>query len=312
MKKTPIAPTIITGFIALLLGFGGYFASSMYAKNGRKAFVASAVSQLQKTPQASRSIAPAAKKTAAPTEPPAAFHHARIEKPTNGSASVAKVVPSRTKALPGMVWIPGGRFKMGSPEGVGEANEHPQHTVRVNGFYMDTTEVTQTEYSQVMGANPSHYKGCPSCPVDSVSWNEANEYCKRVGKRLPTEAQWEYAARAGTTSNYFWGDEIDGAYAWHFGNSDKKTHPVAQKKPNAFGLYDMVGNVWEWCADWYAEDYYRKAVSNNPTGPDSGRFRANRGGGYGYNREGYILRCAYRNAYMPEYRNVNVGFRCVR
>jgi formylglycine-generating enzyme required for sulfatase activity len=269
VKKTPIVPTIITGFIALLLGFGGYLGSMMYTKNVRKTVVASATSKLQEAPA----------------------------KPRKGR---------------GMVCIPGGKFVMGSIEGAGEPDEHPQHTVTVKGFYMDETEVTQAEYALVMGTNPSYFKGCPDCPVDSVSWDKADEYCKRVGKRLPTEAQWEYAARAGTTTNYYWGNEMNDAYAWHYGNSEDKTHPVAQKKPNAFGLYDMVGNVWEWCADWYAEDYYSATVSNNPTGPDSGQKRITRGGGFGHNRGGYILRCAYRNAYAPPYRNVNVGFRCVR
>ena len=269
MKKPPVVPAIITGFIALFLGFGGYFTGMMYVKDGRKAVVAPATSKLREAPA----------------------------QPHEGG---------------GMAWITGGKFRMGSPEGEGDPDEHPLHWVIVNGFYMDTTEVTQAEYTRVMGANHSYFKGCPDCPVDSVSWDEANEYCKRVGKRLPTEAEWEYAARAGTTTKYYWGNEMSDAYAWHYGNSDDKTHPVAQKKPNGFGVYDMVGNVWEWCADWYAEDYYSATVSDNPTGPSSGQKRITRGGGFGHNREGYILRCAYRNAYVPEYRNVNVGFRCVR
>jgi formylglycine-generating enzyme required for sulfatase activity len=214
--------------------------------------------------------------------------------------------------LSGMVRIPGGTFLMGSPEGVGDSNEHPQHRVTITGFYMDSTEVTQKQFSQVMGFNPSHFKGCSNCPVDSVSWNDACEYCKRIGKQLPTEAQWEYAARAGSTSNYFWGDTMNGAYAWHYGNSDNRTHSVAQKNPNAFGLYDMIGNVWEWCSDWCSEDYYSKSVSQNPPGPDSGKFNITRGGGFGYNRDGYILRSAYRNCYPFAYRNINIGFRCVQ
>jgi formylglycine-generating enzyme required for sulfatase activity len=232
--------------------------------------------------------------------------------PLGAPKSGNSTVHSKAKAVPGMVWIPGGKFLMGSPEGTGEPNEHPQHSVFVSGFYMDTTEVTQAAYIQVMGVNPSHFKNCPLCPVDSVSWDNADTYCKKVGKRLPTEAQWEYAARAATASDYFWGNRMNDAYAWHYGNSDIQTHPVAQKKPNAFGLYDMIGNVWEWCADWYGEDYYSKSASRNPRGPDSGTFHITRGGGFGYNREGYILRCTYRNVYPRAYSNVNIGFRCAR
>ena len=240
---------------------------------------------------------------------PAALHKKGTIKSIMATISES-AAPAET--VPGMVRVPGGSFMMGSPEGVGEGDEHPQHTVTVNGFYMDKTEVTQAEYARVMGKNPSYFIGCPSCPVDSVSWDNANEYCGKLGKRLPTEAEWEYAARAGTATKYYWGNDLNDAYTWHYDNSDDKTHPVARKKPNAFGLYDMVGNVWEWCADWYAEDYYSKTISNNPKGPDSGEKRITRGGGFGHNREGYILRCAYRNAYAPAYRNVNVGFRCAR
>ncbi len=268
-------------------GLGAYLGSILFVNSGRKAALYQARSQQQEAMPACQSV-PVAERVAIQAQAPAA------------------------RRLAGMVWIPGGRFMMGSPEGTGEANEHPQHQVSIKGFFMDTTEVTQAEFTRVMGVNHSYFKECPKCPVDSVSWIEANEYCKKVGKRLPTEAQWEYAARAGSVSKYYWGDTMNSAFAWHYGNSDDKTHPVAQKNPNAFGLYDMIGNVWEWCADWYAPDYYRKKVSNDPRGPDSGQAHSTRGGGFGYNREGYILRCAYRNAYVPQYRNVNVGFRCVR
>ena len=211
---------------------------------------------------------------------------------------------------PGMVWIPGGAFGMGSPDGEGAADEHPQHEVKVNGFYMDKFEVTRAEYERVMGQNPTHFKDCPNCPAENVAWISANEYCKKVGKRLPTEAEWEYAARAGTRTKYYWGNEMDSSYAWYDKNSNQRTHPVAQKRPNRFGLADMSGNVWEWCADWYESTYYQKNVLDNPKGPDTGQYRVMRGGSWGYGS--YSLRCACRNWGYPASRSYFVGFRCVR
>ena len=210
----------------------------------------------------------------------------------------------------GMVWIPGGSFGMGSPEGEGAADEHPQHTVIVKGFYLDKTEVTQTEYEHVMGQNPSYFKDCPNCPVENVSWEGANEYCKKVGKRLPTEAEWEYAAKGGTQTKYYWGNEFDSNYAWYDKNSTHKTHPIAQKMANPFGLADMSGNVWEWCADWYDATYYRKNIADNPHGPDTGESRVLRGGSWGYGS--YSLRCACRNWGNPSARTSYAGFRCAR
>ena len=211
---------------------------------------------------------------------------------------------------PDMVWIPGGVFGMGSPDGEGAADEHPQHGVKVNGFYMDKVEVTQADYKHVMGQNPAHFSDCPNCPVENVAWVGANEYCKKVGKRLPTEAEWEYAARAGTQTKYFWGNEIDSSYGWYDKNSDQKTHPVAQKRSNPFGLADMNGNVWELCADWYESTYYQKSIMDNPKGPDTGQYRVMRGGSWGYGS--YSMRSACRNWGNPDARSYHVGFRCVR
>jgi formylglycine-generating enzyme len=218
--------------------------------------------------------------------------------------------PSDASPPPGMVWIPGGAFGMGSPDGDGGSDEHPQHEVRVKGFYMDKMEVTQAEYEHVMAQNSAYFKGCPNCPVENVSWIGANEYCKKVGKRLPTEAEWEYAARAGTQTKYYWGNEMDSSGAWYDKNSNLKTHPVAQRRPNTFGLADMSGNVWEWCADWYEPTYYQKKVLDNPQGPDSGQYRVMRGGSWGFGM--YSLRSACRNWGYPEARSYYTGFRCVR
>ncbi len=208
-----------------------------------------------------------------------------------------------------MVRVPGGTFMMGCPVDDAECFpfEKPAHSVSIAGFWMDKTPVTQSQYHYVMGANPSHFSGCADCPVEMVNWNDAQNYCARVGKRLPTEAQWEFAARAGAAGGRY--AELD-EVAWYAGNSSDKTHPVAQKQPNAYGLYDMRGNVWEWCADWYAEDYYSHSPSNNPKGPKTGRSRVIKGGSWHNNPKG--VRAVSRTGCDPVQRGAELGFRCVR
>ena len=208
----------------------------------------------------------------------------------------------------GMVFVEGGTFQMGSNS---ESDEKPIHTVTVSSFYMDKTEVTQAEYRKVMGKNPSHFSGCDDCPVENVSWHDANEYAKKVGKRLPTEAEWEYAARGGNKSKgyrYSGSNGID-AVGWYYDNSGGKTHPVAQKQPNELGLYDMSGNVWEWCSDWYSDSYYRSSPKNDPQGPNSGSRRVLRGGCFGCSVN--VCRVAYRSRSYPGNREVSCGFRLV-
>ena len=165
----------------------------------------------------------------------------------------------------------------------------------ISEFYIDKYEVTQREYEQVMGKNPSHFKGCDTCPVESVTWNEANEYCGKVGKRLPTEWEWEKAAKAGTTTSYYWGESesMAGDYAWYGDNSGNKTHPVGQKKPNGYGLYDMAGNVYEWTNSDY---------------DDSGKDKTLRGGSWDYFTN--YVRPSFRNHRTPDIRYYNLGFRC--
>jgi len=208
--------------------------------------------------------------------------------------------------------IPPGGFDMGSENR--DSDERPVHRVRVSkAFELGKYPVTQEQWEAGMGSNPSYFKG-PDRPVETVSWNDVQEFLKKLNRRgdghlyrLPTEAEWEYAARAGTT-----GDspaELD-AVAWYHGNSRAQTHPVGQKQPNAWGLYDMLGNVWEWCRDWYSPDYYRNSPTVDPPGPPSGSQRVLRGGSSYYNAS--YLRAATRFRGEPGDRSINLGFRCVR
>jgi len=146
--------------------------------------------------------------------------------------------------------------------------------------------------------------------MNLVSWNDAAEYCRRVGKRLPTEAEWEYACRAGSTTEFYWGDTIDGQYVWYKKNDGGKTHPVGQKKPNAWGLYDMVGNVWEWCNDWYGS--YKTGAQTNPQGARSSWYRILRGGASNNDDYANELRSTHRNYCDIQFIIENTGFRCVR
>ena len=158
-----------------------------------------------------------------------------------------------------LVRIPGGEFLMGSPEGEGSDNEKPQHKVTVPEFWMGKYPVTQAQYSAVIGKNPSHFKG-KNLPVEQVNWNDAIEFCKRLSRktgksyRLPSEAEWEYACRAGTTTRYFFGDDLTQQQA-NFDLNLGKTSPVGTYPANAFGLHDMHGNVWEWCQDYWHGNY---------------------------------------------------------
>ncbi|MBN1847182.1 MAG: SUMF1/EgtB/PvdO family nonheme iron enzyme, partial [Deltaproteobacteria bacterium] len=189
------------------------------------------------------------------------------------------------------VYIFPGTFTMGSPANEKDRDDNElQHQVTLTkGFYMQTTEVTQGQWKDVMGNNPSYFKNCgDDCPLESISWNDAQEFINRLNRkegaqkyRLPTEAEWEYACRAGSTTRFYFGDsESDlGEYAWYDGNSGGKTHPLAQKRPNAWGLYDMHGNVWEWCEDWYGETIHPGSVTD-PIGASGGSYRVLRGGSW--------------------------------
>jgi formylglycine-generating enzyme required for sulfatase activity len=212
-------------------------------------------------------------------------------------------------AGPEMVRLPGGMFTMGCSPGDADCgkDEKPPHRVAVGAFWMDVTPVTVAQYQAVMGDNPLHIPGCPNCPVDTVSWTDAQAYCAKVGKRLPTEAEWEYAARGGTTGPRY--GELD-AIAWVSRNAGDKTHAVAQKQPNAYGLYDMVGNVCEWCADWYDATYYAASRADNPPGPLSGAHRVLRGASWIDYPPG--ARASRRAGAVPDFRGRDNGFRCAR
>jgi len=211
-----------------------------------------------------------------------------------------------------------GKFVMGSPEAEPhrDGQEGPQRLVTLRKpFYIGVTEVTQAQYEAMMGRNPSKHVGADK-PVDNVSWHEAAEFCKKLSHktgrtvRLPTEAEWEYACRGGTRSAHFFGDDAGNLmdYAWFEENSDQTSHPVGQKKPNPAGLYDMHGNVWEWCSDWYA-DSYANAGTVDPQGPATGSQRVWRGGSW-YNGPKY-QRSATRLGVDPESRRGHRGFRVV-
>lgn len=237
-----------------------------------------------------------------------------------------------------MVYVEGGTFSMGMGDNYGHEDnyvskdEKPVHTVTVSSFYIANTEVTQAQWKAVMGTDPLH-QNCDECPVEYVTWDDANEYCRKLslqtGKtyRLPTEAEWEYAARGGNKSRgyiYSGSNNID-EVAWYFNNSAREIHPVGQKKANELGLYDMSGNAYEWCSDFYVDttpvdydnhipSYYRISPGTNPTGPATGYgYRVIRGGGW--SREPidatYGSRISHRTYHDPGYRTPALGFRPV-
>jgi len=214
------------------------------------------------------------------------------------------------------VYIPPGEFMMGSPEyKPGRFDDEKLHRVRLTrGFYIQTTQVTQKQWKKVIGSNPSYFKGA-TLPVENVSWNEAVEFCEKLSRntgkkyRLPTEAEWEYACRAGTDTAYCFGNDSERLekYAWFNENSGEKTHPVAQLESNAWGLYDMHGNVWEWCQDWCGD--YPSGPVTDPIGPSSGSGRVERGGGWNGNAQNCRSADRFRNS--ADDRILNLGFRLV-
>jgi formylglycine-generating enzyme required for sulfatase activity len=228
--------------------------------------------------------------------------------------------------------IPAGIFTMGSPKDEPDRSTNEiQHEVTISkAFYMQTTEVTQSQWTAVMGTEPwkgvvpflDNVKEGPNYAATYVSWDDAVAFCKKLGEkegntyRLPTEAEWEYACRAGTKSTWSFGNDekVLGDYAWNVNNAvrfgEEYAHQVELRSPNAFGLYDMHGNVLEWCSDYYGEDYYIQSPKQNPTGPASGSHRVSRGGSWV--NSGTYTRSAFRKSVDADARTNQYGFRLVR
>jgi formylglycine-generating enzyme required for sulfatase activity len=249
-------------------------------------------------------------------------------------ASAASAAEAKTEAKAEMVKVAGGQFMMGDKD---QADAKP-HAVSVSPFIIDKYLVTQRLYQKLIGDNPSRWKG-DNNPVEQVRWSDAVRFCNKrsemeglqpcydlktwkcnfdaSGYRLPTEAEWEYACRAGAATAYFFGDNPAklGEYAWYDKNSSGRPHPVGQKRPNPWGLCDICGNVWEWCNDFYKVDYYQDAPAKDPQGPPSGDTKVVRGGAWRFGIES--CRAGYRYNENPGYSDVCFGydiygFRCVR
>ncbi|MBT3877972.1 MAG: SUMF1/EgtB/PvdO family nonheme iron enzyme [Candidatus Scalindua sp.] len=219
----------------------------------------------------------------------------------------------------GMIFVKGGCFDMGDIFETGDKDEKPVHTVCVGDFYLGKTEVTQKQWEGIIGNNPSKFQ-CGECPVERVSWNNVQDFIKKLNEktgrnyRLPTEAEWEYAARSGGWKEQWAGtndkDKIE-EYTWYGFTAEGRTHAVAQKTPNGIGLYDMMGNVWEWCSDWYDKKYYETSPSKDPQGPSDGKNRVLRGGGWRSKDKG--LRTTDRNYFVPTSKKFSdIGFRLAR
>ena len=213
-----------------------------------------------------------------------------------------------------MVKVEGGTFRMGAKGSDADSDEKPAHKVTLSDYYIGKYEVTQEEWSAVMGNNPSNFKGTNN-PVENVSWNDCQEFIKKLNKltgmkfRLPTEAEWECAARGGNKSRgyKYSGSNNIGGVAWYDGNSSRATHPVGTKRANELGLYDMSGNVWEWCSDWYSRSYYSSSPSTNPTGLSTGSLRVYRGGSWF--SIAHSCRVSCRNYGSPDYCGYSIGVR---
>ncbi|MCP4258455.1 MAG: formylglycine-generating enzyme family protein [Planctomycetes bacterium] len=263
------------------------------------------------------------------------FQGCKRKAPDNAQKNSAEAT-GEIKAESGleMVQLPAGRFTMGDEK---EIDAQP-HAVVISSFYIDKYPVTQEQYKKVMGENPSRWKADKN-PVEQVRWSDAVKFCNARslkedlqpcydlqtwqcnfdadGYRLPTEAQWEYACRAGTKTMYFFGNDSSklADYAWLDENSGGKPHPVGQKLPNPWGLYDMHGNVWQWCNDFYQVDYYQQSPEENPKGPEAGETKVVRGGAWKFSADS--CRSGYRYNEDPGYSDVCFGydiygFRCVR
>ena len=214
-----------------------------------------------------------------------------------------------------MVWVASGSFWMGSSK---NENSSPVHKVSIKGFYISKYEITQAEWQQIMGSNPAHFKNCPNCPIENVNWYDVQEFISQINiktaknYRLPTEAEWEYAAQGGNNTNryadfFYAGSNRIKEVAWFANNAQLKTHAVDSKKPNQLGIYGMSGNVWEWCNDWFGA--YHAHNQENPRGAITGSWRVVRGGSF----QDYSNYCrvSTRYFYKPNFKSKDGGFRLV-
>jgi formylglycine-generating enzyme required for sulfatase activity len=265
----------------------------------------------------------------------AAMALAGCEQPP-GNSQPGGVQVVKTRCGMDMVSIQAGQFTMGVDEGAIDAK--PAHSVKLDSFLMDQNEITQEIYQKVTGNNPSRRKH-PQNPVEQVTWTAAVRFCNArssqegltpcyntntwecdfsaTGYRLPTEAEWEYASRAGSRTGYYFGDNGEElkSFAWFEGNSQASPHPVGQRKPNVWGLYDMAGNVWEWCNDFYGAKYYRESPGENPRGPNLGEKRVLRGGAWSSSADNctsWVRNCDEAGLTDVCLTMDSNGFRCVR
>ena len=248
--------------------------------------------------------------------------------------SITPIEP-KVNTLVRMVLVEGGSFTMGDTWGDGEGDEIPTHLVTLSSFYISRCEITQAQYRDVMDSNPSYFSG-DNLPVEQVEWHDAVAFCNALsqregltpsymidsinttcdfsanGYRLPTESEWEYAARGGNQSEgyKYSGSNMVEEVAWCYTNSDSQTHYIGTKLANELGIYDMTGNVWEWCWDW--KSTYSSKAQVNPTGPDSGRYRIFRGGGWAPPPDVLYQRVANRGAFAPVEEYKHRGFRIAR
>lgn len=258
---------------------------------------------------------PAAKPKAKPKAKPAprrnSTHH------SSSTSSTVSLSAELNKLINNMVYVSSGTFTMGGTSEQGsdaESDEKPTHNVTLSSYYICKYEVTQALWRAVMGSNPSNFKG-DNLPVECVSWNDCQTFINRLNSytgrnfRLPTEAEWEFAARGGNYSRHYKysGSNYIDDVAWYGDNSSDRTHPVGTKQANELGLYDMSGNVWEWCSDWYGS--YSSYSQNDPTGPNSGSYRVERGGSWDYSARD--CRSSYRNFYSPGVSIFDLGLRLV-
>lgn len=236
---------------------------------------------------------------------------------SNSTSSTVSLSAELNKLINNMVYVAGGTFTMGgTSEQSSDAydDEKPTHSVTLSSYYICKYEVTQALWRAVMGSNPSKFKG-DNLPVENVSWNDCQTFINRLNSytgrnfRLPTEAEWEFAARGGNYSRHYKysGSNYISAVAWYDGNSGNRTHPIGTKQANELGLYDMSGNVYEWCSDWYGS--YSSYSQNDPTGPNSGSNRVERGGSWG--NFARFCRSSFRSSTSPGLRYGDLGLRLV-